>query len=64
MDKDFVKDVTAELNPGTSALFIMASKVNPGPLRAALENYHGKVFQSTLDDEALEEVKKALKDNG
>jgi uncharacterized membrane protein len=64
IDQKFVKDVTAELTPGTSALFIMVSKVNPGPLRSALENYHGKVFQSTLDDDALEEVKKALKDNG
>ncbi len=64
LDKDFVKEVTAELTPGTSALFIMASKAHPGPVRAALEQYHGKVFQSTLDEAALEEVKKALKDNG
>ena len=64
VDKDFVKEVTAELNPGTSALFIMAANANKGAVRAALEKYHGKVFQSTLDDEALEEVKKALKDNG
>ena len=64
VDQKFVKEVTDELTPGTSAIFIMASKVNPGPLRSALENYHGKVFQSTLDDDALEEVKKALKDNG
>jgi uncharacterized membrane protein len=64
VDKNFVKDVTAELTPGTSALFIMASKANPGPVRSALEKYHGKVFQSTLDDEALAEVKSALKDKG
>lgn len=63
IDKNFVKDVTAELTPGTSALFIMASKTNKPAFRAALEKYHGKVFQSTLDDDALEEVKKALKDN-
>jgi uncharacterized membrane protein len=63
VDKDFVKEVTAELTPGTSALFLMASKGNPGPIRDVLEKYHGKVFQSTLDEEALEEVKKALKDN-
>jgi len=63
VDNDFVKEVTAELTPGTSALFLMASKGNPGPIRAVLEKYHGKVFQSTLDEEALEEVKKALKDN-
>jgi uncharacterized membrane protein len=62
VDNDFVKEVTNQLTPGTSALFIMASKVNPGPLRSALEKYRGKLFQSTLDDEALEEVKKALKD--
>ena len=62
VDKDFVKEVTAELTPGTSALFIMASKVNPGAIRAILEQYRGKVFQSTLDEAALEEVKKALKD--
>ena len=62
IDKEFVKEVTAELTPGTSALFIMASKANPGAVRAILEQYRGKVFQSTLDEAALEEVKKALKD--
>jgi uncharacterized membrane protein len=64
INKDFVKEVTAELTPGTSALFIMASNANPGAVRAVLEQYRGKVFQSTLDDNALEEVKKALKDKG
>jgi uncharacterized membrane protein len=62
VDKDFVKEVSSELTPGTSALFIMASKANPGAVRAILEQYRGKVFQSTLDEAALEEVKKALKD--
>ena len=64
VDKDFVKEITDQLTPGTSALFVMGSKANQGAVRSVLEKYKGKVYQSTLDDAALDEVKKALKDNG
>jgi uncharacterized membrane protein len=64
VDKNFVKEVTDQLMPGTSALFVLGSKANQGAVRSVFEKYKGKVYQSTLDDAALDEVKKALKDNG
>lgn len=62
IDGKFVKDVEAELKPGTSALFILTSKENPTAELAILRNYKGKVLQTTLDSEMEESLKKSLSD--
>ena len=62
IDGKFVKDVEAELKPGTSALFILTSKENPTAELAILRNYKGKVLQTTLDTEMEESLKKSLSD--
>lgn len=61
VDRDFVKKVTEELQPGTSALFVIGSG-NPEAVRATLEHFQGQVYQTTLDGEKLDTLKKALKD--
>ena len=51
VDKDFVKEVSESLAPGTSALFVLVKEGDPRGLVAALGQYHGKVLQTTLDSE-------------
>jgi uncharacterized membrane protein len=63
VDGKFVKDVEAELQPGTSALFILTSNANPTATLAILRNYKGKVLQTTLDSELEESLKKSLSDD-
>ncbi len=60
VDGDFVKDVSASLQPGTSALFVVVHDANPAVVRAVLEEHHGKVIQTTLSTEAEENLRKAL----
>lgn len=60
VDGDFVKEVSESLQPGTSALFVLAHDADPAVIRAALEDYHGTVIQTTLSEEAEESLKRAL----
>ena len=60
VDPKFVDDVTAELTPGTSALFVLASG-SAGALVQALRPFQGKVFQTTLDTDLEQALNDALK---
>lgn len=60
VDGKFVKDVSDSLQPGTSALFVLVRDADPAVVRAALEGHHGTIIQTTLSDEAEENLKKAL----
>ena len=63
VDQDFVKDIQAELTPGTSALFAVVS-ANPSALVAAVRGFDGKVYQTTLDPELEDSLNEALKTGG
>jgi uncharacterized membrane protein len=63
VDPKFVDDVTAELTPGTSALFVIAAG-SAGSLVQAVRPFEGKVFQTTLDtdlEQALDDALHAAK---
>ena len=60
VDQDFVKDVTDELQPGTSALFVVLAG-NVGALTSALEPFKGTVHQTTLDPELEASLNEALR---
>lgn len=62
VDGKFVKQVGEEIQPGTSALFVLVNKENPGAELAILRQYKGKVLQTTLDAEAEDALRKALGD--
>ena len=62
VDGKFVDDVSEKIQPGTSALFIMAEDANTAAILAVLREYDGHVMQTTLDSEAEEAIKKALHD--
>jgi uncharacterized membrane protein len=63
VDGKFVKDVEAEIKPGTSAIFVLSKTENPTAELAILRQFKGKVLQTTLDTEAEESLKKALGDD-
>jgi uncharacterized membrane protein len=60
IDGHFVQEVSKSIEPGTSALFVLVHDANPAVVRAALEGHHGTVLQTTLSEEAEENLKKAL----
>ena len=60
VDQSFVKDVTEELKPGNSALFLMVSGANPDMAIGALRSFEGKVYQTTLPTEVDEALQDAL----
>jgi len=62
VDGKFVDEVSEKIQPGTSALFILAEYANTAAILAVLREYEGHVLQTTLDTEAEEAIKKALHD--
>jgi uncharacterized membrane protein len=59
IDKKLVEDVTNDLTPNTSALFVLGTG-NASAVVGALEPYKGKVYQTTLDSEAEAQIQAAL----
>jgi uncharacterized membrane protein len=60
VDKQFVKEVTEKLQPGSSALFIIGSG-NPDVIAANLRPFHGTVYHTNVSEDALEALQDALK---
>ncbi len=61
LDKKFITDVQDAIQPGNSAVMFIVKHENVGLLITALEPYKGKVFQSSYDTEAEDEIVKSLK---
>lgn len=61
VDGAFVDDVAKALQPGTSALFLMIRESDAAALRAALEPYEGRVYQTTLPEDLRESLERALR---
>jgi uncharacterized membrane protein len=64
VDRAFVNDVTAALQPGTSALFLETAHGNAPVVLNALREHRGKVYHTTLSSEAEEQLRAALHDRG
>jgi uncharacterized membrane protein len=60
IDGGFVREVQAELPPGSSALFLLARQADVRSVAAALEPFRGKLHQTTLDSDAEEALRRAL----
>ena len=60
VDKNFVKDVRESLTPGSSAILFVVDHENTNILITALKPYSGKISQSSFDNVAEEEMRKAL----
>jgi uncharacterized membrane protein len=61
LDSSFVREVEAELQPGSSALAVVLSDVSPEGLRAALEPFKGRVYETTLAPELADQLENVLK---
>jgi uncharacterized membrane protein len=61
VDKDFVKEVSAKLDAGHSALFVLLADADPAAVLSALRPIEGgTLIQTTLDEELEEEVRQAV----
>ncbi len=60
VSQDFVKEVTDELEPGSSAIFFIVRGDDPNPTVAALRPYKGKVLQTSLPEEAEETLRRQI----
>ena len=63
IDQRFINDVTEDLAPGSSALFLMARDVDPEGTVAALEPFEGKVYYSYLPEETEAQLREILADD-
>ena len=60
ISKKFIKDVEASMEPGTSALFVVIREADPTMALAALKPYKGEVYQTSLDSDDEEHLRKIL----
>ena len=60
VNKEFQDQVRGQLQPGTSALFLMVEKVTPDKAVEALSKYGGTVIKTSLSKEAEQELQEAL----
>lgn len=61
VDKKFVKDVAEQMQPGTSALFLIGRSADRNAMLTALKPYKGTVLHTSLDTELEESLRRALK---
>jgi uncharacterized membrane protein len=60
IDKEFEEQVREQLQPGTSALFLIVEKVTPDKAVAALSKYGGTVLKTSLSKDAEAQLQEAL----
>jgi uncharacterized membrane protein len=60
VSQDFVKQVSEQMKPGSSAIFFIVHGDDPDMTVAALREYKGKVLQTTLAEEAEQTLRREL----
>jgi uncharacterized membrane protein len=63
VDKSLVRDVTNDLGPGSSAVFVLVDG-NAAALVGSVRHLGGKVYQTTLDPDVENELNQALQSRG
>jgi uncharacterized membrane protein len=59
VDKHLVQDVTNDLGPGTSAVFVLVEG-NASALVGSVRHLGGKVYQTTLDSDLEQQLQQSL----
>jgi uncharacterized membrane protein len=60
IDQRFINDVSNDLKPGSSALFVMVREAEPEAVFAALEPFQGEVYSTHLPEDSEEALRRAL----
>ena len=60
IDKEFQTQVRDQVQPGTSALFMIIEKATPDKAVEALKGYGGTVIKTSLSDEDTQKLQEAL----
>lgn len=60
IDEAFQNQVRDDLQPGSSALFMVIEDATPDKAIAAVQDYGGKVMKTTLSDEDTRKLREAL----
>lgn len=60
IDKEFQNQVRDQVQPGTSALFMIIEKATPDKAIEALKGYGGTVIKTSLSDEDTQKLQEAL----
>jgi uncharacterized membrane protein len=60
ISKKFIKDVEAEMEPGTSAIFFVIREGDPTMALASLKQYKGTVYHTNLDPDDEARLQKIL----
>jgi uncharacterized membrane protein len=60
INKEFIKSVEESMPNGSSAIIVYVRDADPNAVRAALEPYHGRVFQTTLESDAEDTLRRQL----
>ena len=61
IDKDIIKRVQADMQPGSSALFVIVRDASPAAAIGALKPYEGNLYQTSFDAETEKELRHVLK---
>jgi uncharacterized membrane protein len=61
IDKKFIQDIKEAMPNGSSAIIIYARSADPAALRAAVEPFHGHVYQTTLESDDEDTLLRALR---
>lgn len=62
ISEDFMKKLSEDLKPGSSALFVATRKSKPAIIIEALKSYEGKILQTTLSHTDEDRLRTALKE--
>jgi uncharacterized membrane protein len=60
VDQKFVKDVSASLDPGRSALFLLMRAWNPAAVASAVSGHRGEILHTNLSDDLVASLRQAL----
>jgi uncharacterized membrane protein len=60
IDKGFVKEVSEQLSPGSSAIFIIVREDTPDDALETMKQYKGKLYYTSLPTEAEAQLRQAM----
>lgn len=63
IDDRFIKQVSEAIQPGQSAVFMLIREATPDKFLEAMSEFHGRVIQTSLNEEQEKRIKEAFHGN-